>query len=78
MTKIWEQYPEFKERFDEIQSFCQANSFSEEDVWEIASLIEEKDIDTAQEQLTERKEEIKNLLKSIEFVYDYLGNLKND
>lgn len=52
-------------RFDEIKSFCESNSFSEEDFAKIQDLI------------MERKQEIEDLLKTINYVYYYLDKIKD-
>lgn len=74
---IWEEHPNYEKRFNEIKSFCQSNSFSEEDVWEMTDSFEKKDFAKTQDLIMERKQEIKDLLKTINYVYYYLDKLKN-
>ena len=74
---IWEKHPEFRKRYDEIHAFCQSNSFSEEDAWEMMDSFEKKDFVKTQDLIMERKQEIKDLLKTINYVYYYLDKLKN-
>lgn len=74
---IWEEHPNYTKKFDEIKSFCQSNSFSEEDAWEMMDSFEKKDFVKTQDLIIERKQEIKDLLKTINYVYYYLDKLKN-
>ena len=72
---IWAKHPEFKKRYDEIHAFCQSNSFTEDDSWEMMDSFEEEDFEKLQQELLDREDEIRDLLKAIDFTYDYLEKL---
>ena len=72
---IWEKHPEFRKRYDEIHAFCQSNSFTEDDSWEMMDSFEEEEFEKLQRELLVREDEVRDLLKAIEFTYDYLEKL---
>ena len=75
---IWEKHPEFRKRYDEIHAFCQSNSFTEDDSWKMMDSFEEEDFEKLQRELSGRRDEIKGLLKAINFTYDYLEKLTKE
>lgn len=78
IDNIWEKHPEFRKRYDEIHAFCQSNSFNEEDAWEMMDSFEEEDFEKLLHELSGRRDEIKGLLKAINFTYDYLEKLTKE
>jgi hypothetical protein len=66
---IWEEHPNYMKKFDEIKSFCQSNSFTEDDSFE------KEYFEKLQYELSDREDEIRGLLKAIDFTYDYLEKL---
>lgn len=75
---IWDKHPEFRKRYDEIHAFCQYNSFTEDDSWEMMDCFEEENFEKLQRELLDREDEIRALLKAINFTYDYLEKLNKD
>lgn len=72
---IWEKHPEFRKRYDEIHAFCQSNSFTEDNSWEMMDSFEEEEFEKLQRELLDREDEVRDLLKAINFTYDYLEKL---
>ena len=59
---IWEKHQEFKKRYDEIHAFCQSNSFTEDNSYEMMDSFEEEEFEKLQRELSEREDEIRGLL----------------
>jgi hypothetical protein len=74
---IWEQHPEFRKRYDEIHAFCQSNSFTEYDSYEMMAEFEDKKFGKLQNELLKREDEIKGVLNAINFTYTYLRSLRH-
>ena len=72
---IWEKHPEFRKRYDEIHAFCQSNSFTEDDSWEMMDSFEEENFEKLQRELSARENEVSDLLRAIDFTYNYLEKL---
>ena len=72
---IWDKHPEFRKRYDKIHAFCQSNSFTEDDSWEMMDSFEDGNFEKLQRELSDREDEIRGLLKAIDFTYDYLEKL---
>lgn len=69
---IWVKYPEFRKRYDEIHAFCQSNSFTKDDSLEMKDLFKEEDFEKFQRDLSVSEDEVRGLLKAIDFTYGYL------
>ena len=74
-NNIWLKHPEFRKRYDEIHAFCQSNSFTEDDSWEMMDSFEGEEFEKLQRELSVREDEVRGLLKAIDFTYDYLEKL---
>lgn len=72
---IWDKYPEFRKRYDEIHAFCQSNSFTEDDSWKMMDFFEDENFEKLKCELLAREDEVRGLLKAINFTYDYLEQL---
>ena len=72
---IWDKHPEFRKRYDEIHAFCQSNSFTEDDSWEMMDSFEDENFEKLQRELSDREDEVRGLLNAIDFAYDYLDKL---
>lgn len=72
---IWVKHPEFRKRYDEIHAFCQSNSFTEDDSLEMKDSFEEENFEKLQRELSVREDEVRGLLKAIDFTYGYLEKL---
>lgn len=75
---IWDKHPEFRKSYDEIHAFCQSNSFTEDDSWEMMDAFEDGNFEKLQRELSDREDEIRDLLKAINFTYDYLEKLRKN